>query len=186
MRQILDMPTSLDSENPSTCGFVAKIGFCSEVSNFSQHFQNDDFASGFYQQRRHPQQYPVVAETSKGRCRKTEQRPFFVIASHRVHDGCITDCAIPYMRSDCAAEQENHAANFYSESILNHARITSSARLLAFAHRIVLHSKSIQVAACPYRMLLSATSIPNASKLTRPDICSKVSLKASEVKRPST
>ena len=36
-------------------------------------------------------QYPVVADTSKGRCRKTEQRPFFVIASRRVHDDCITE-----------------------------------------------------------------------------------------------
>lgn len=35
MRQILDMPTSLDIGNPSTCGFVAKIGLCSEVSDFS-------------------------------------------------------------------------------------------------------------------------------------------------------
>lgn len=39
----------------------------------------------------HPRQHPVVAETSKGRCRKTEQRPFFVIASRRVRDDCITE-----------------------------------------------------------------------------------------------
>lgn len=38
-----------------------------------------------------PRQHPVVAETSKGRCRKTEQRPFFVIASRRVRDDCITE-----------------------------------------------------------------------------------------------
>lgn len=43
----------------------------------------------------HPRQHPVVAETSKGRCRKTEQRPFFVIASRRVRDDCITENILP-------------------------------------------------------------------------------------------
>lgn len=120
-----------------------KSGCARRFPVFFQHFRNDDSTSGFYQQRRHPRQHPVVVETSKGRCRKTVQRPFFVIASRRVHDDCITNCIIPCMRSSYAAEQENHAANFYSESILDHARITSSARLLAFAPRIVLCSKSI-------------------------------------------
>ena len=43
-------------------------------------------------------QHPVVAETSKGRCRKTEQRPFFVIASRRVRDDCITGYILPKRR----------------------------------------------------------------------------------------
>lgn len=43
----------------------------------------------------HPRQHPVVANTSKGRCRKTEQRPFFVSASRRVRGGCITGDILP-------------------------------------------------------------------------------------------
>ena len=37
----------------------------------------------------------VVAETSKGRCRKTGQRPFFISASRRVHGDCITRNILP-------------------------------------------------------------------------------------------
>lgn len=43
----------------------------------------------------HPRQHPVVAKTSKGRYRKTEQRPFFVSASRRVRDDCITENILP-------------------------------------------------------------------------------------------
>ena len=41
--------------------------------------------------KRLPRQHPVVADTSKGRCRKTEQRPFFVSASRRIHSDCISE-----------------------------------------------------------------------------------------------
>ena len=44
---------------------------------------------------RHLRQHPLVAETSKGRCRKTGQRPFFVSASRRVHGDCITKNILP-------------------------------------------------------------------------------------------
>lgn len=76
---------------PRPAVLLPKIRLCSEVSDFSPHFRKTRPCIMFScNKKRIPRQHPVVTETSKGRCRKTEQRPFFVIASRRVHGDCIT------------------------------------------------------------------------------------------------
>ena len=57
--------------------------------------ENEALYRVFQRQWRHPRQHPGAAETSKGHCRNTEQRPFFVIASRRVRDDCITERILP-------------------------------------------------------------------------------------------
>lgn len=58
-----------------------------------------------------PRQHPVVAETSKGRCRKTEQRPFFVIASRGVRDGCITENILQRRLSTQLGDNQTRSKN---------------------------------------------------------------------------
>lgn len=85
-------PTRPRFYSSATCGFVSKnrvvLGgfrfFLALPENAALHRE-------LKRKSQHPRQHPVVADTSKGRCRKTEQRPFFVIASRRVHDDCITE-----------------------------------------------------------------------------------------------
>lgn len=77
---------------PRPAVLLAKIELCSEVSDFFLALpENAALHRELKRKSQHPRQHPVVADTSKGRCRKTEQRPFFVIASRRVHDDCITE-----------------------------------------------------------------------------------------------
>lgn len=57
--------------------------------------ENAALHHGLKRKSQHPRQHPVVAKTSKGRCRKTEQRPFFVSASRRVRGDCITGDILP-------------------------------------------------------------------------------------------
>ena len=75
----------------ATCGFVAENGVCSEVSDYPRTSEITTPHRGFWQQCWHPRQHPAVANTSKGRCRKTEQRAFSVSASRRVSGDCIAE-----------------------------------------------------------------------------------------------
>lgn len=121
MTQILDMLTTLSSDNVSTCGFFSWKGRCAQGFRNLPHTSGERFRKcgvkprsgnqtpispfrnlrfccrnsvyarrfpilprtseittphrGFQQQRRHPQQHPVAAETSKGRCRKPNNDP---------------------------------------------------------------------------------------------------------------
>ena len=84
-----DRPTRPLFITIATCGFVGKNQAVFGGFRFSPQFRN------MRKRIRRPEaktpQHPAVADTSKGRCRKTEQRPFFVIASRRIHDDCITE-----------------------------------------------------------------------------------------------
>lgn len=83
-----DQPRSYPS---TTCGFVAKNRVVLGGFRFFPALpENAALHRELKRKSQHPRQHPVVAKTSKGRCRKTEQRPFFVIASRRVLNDCIT------------------------------------------------------------------------------------------------
>ena len=80
----------------TTCGFVTEnLVVLGGFRFFPALPENAALHRELKRQSQHPRQHPVVAETSKGRCRKTEQRPFFVIASRRVRDDCITKNILP-------------------------------------------------------------------------------------------
>ena len=80
----------------ATCGFVAKYRvMLGDFRFFPALPENAALHRELKRKTQHPRQHPVVAKTSKGRCRKTEQRPFFVIASRRVRDDCITGDILP-------------------------------------------------------------------------------------------
>lgn len=72
----------------ATCGFVVKNQGALGEFRFPRTSEIRDEALCPKAKTR---QHPVVADASKGRCRKTEQRPFFVIASRRAHDDCFTE-----------------------------------------------------------------------------------------------
>lgn len=81
-----DRPTKPRFCASATCGFVAKnqvvlggFRFFPALPELKPQTEGSSNSGGIRDNRQHP----VVAETSKGRCRKTEQRPSFVIASRR-------------------------------------------------------------------------------------------------------
>lgn len=80
---------------PRPAVLLLKIGLCSAFSDFSQHFRNDGFTSHVLAAMAASATTSSSRETSKGRCRNTEQRPFFLYASRRVHDDCITGKILP-------------------------------------------------------------------------------------------
>lgn len=87
-----DWPSSPLFYVSTTCGFVGKNRVAlGGFRFFPRPPRYDPLESVFQPRWRHPRQHPVVAETSRGRCRKTGQRPFFVSASRRVHGDCITE-----------------------------------------------------------------------------------------------
>lgn len=80
----------------ATCGFVAENRVAlGDFRFFPALPENAALHRELKRKSQHPRQHPVVAKTSKGRCRKTEQRPFFVIASRRVLNDCITGDILP-------------------------------------------------------------------------------------------
>lgn len=80
----------------ATCGFVAENRVALGGFRFFPALpENAALHRELKRKSQHPRQHPVVAKTSKGRCRKTEQRPFFVSASRRVHGDCITKNILP-------------------------------------------------------------------------------------------
>lgn len=82
-----DRPTRPRFYASATCGFVTEnLVVLGGFRFFPALPENAALHRELKRQSQHPRQHPVVAETSKGRCRKTEQRPFFVIASRRVRD----------------------------------------------------------------------------------------------------
>lgn len=122
MRQIPDMPTTLESGNASTCCFVTKKTGCARrFPGFFQHFRNDDSTSGFYQQRRHPRQHPVVVETSKGRCRKTEHDP----SLSSPHVESTTTASLTAQYPTCAAIAQPNKKIMQQIFILNQSLITA-------------------------------------------------------------
>lgn len=81
---------------PRPAVLLAKIELCSEVSDFFLALpENAALHRELKRKSQHPRQHPVVADTSKGRCRKTEQQPFFASASRRVRGDCITGDILP-------------------------------------------------------------------------------------------
>ena len=80
----------------ATCGFVAENRVALGGFRFFPALpENAALHRELKRKSQHPRQHPVVAKTSKGRCRKTEQRPFFVSASRRVRGDCITGNILP-------------------------------------------------------------------------------------------
>ena len=74
------------------------LRFCSQIGIVLCGFrffpalpENEALYRVFQRQWRHPRQHPGAAETLKGHCRNTEQRPFFVIASRRVRDASLRE-----------------------------------------------------------------------------------------------
>lgn len=91
-----DRPTRPRFYASATCGFVAENRVVLGCFRFFPALpENAALHRELKRKTQHPRQHPVVAKTSKGRCRKTEQRPFFVIASRRVRDDCITGDILP-------------------------------------------------------------------------------------------
>lgn len=80
----------------ATCSFVAEnLVALGDFRFFPTLPENTAPHRELKRKSQHPRQHPVVAKTSKGRYRKTEQRPFFVSASRRVRDDCITENILP-------------------------------------------------------------------------------------------
>ena len=91
-----DRPTRPRFYASATCGFVTEnLVVLGGFRFFPALPENAALHRELKRQSQHPRQHPVVAETSKGRCRKTEQRPLFVIASRRVRDDSITENILP-------------------------------------------------------------------------------------------
>lgn len=93
------------------CGFVAKIRLCSASLDFSRTSEIRGPAKRVLATLAASAQHPVVTETSKGRCRKTEQRPFFVIASRRVRNGCITENILQRRLSTQLGDNQTRSKN---------------------------------------------------------------------------
>lgn len=91
-----DRPTKPQFCASATCGFVAEnLAVLGGFRFFPALPENTALHRELKRKSQHPRQHPVVAKTSKGRCRKTEQRPFFVSASRRVRGDCITGDILP-------------------------------------------------------------------------------------------
>lgn len=91
-----DRPTRPRFCASATCGFVAENRVAlGGFRLFPALPENAALHRELKRKSQHPRQHPVVAKTSKGRCRKTEQRPFFVSASRRARGDCITGDILP-------------------------------------------------------------------------------------------
>lgn len=72
----------------ATCGFVGKNRVVLDAFRFPRTSENRDKS---HCSKAKTRQHPVVANTSKVRCRKTEQQSFFVSAPRRIRGNCITE-----------------------------------------------------------------------------------------------
>lgn len=77
--------------HPRPAVLLVKTRACSEISDFSPHFRNNDSASRVLATKAASATTSSSRDYIKGPLPETEQRPFFVSASRRVRGDCITE-----------------------------------------------------------------------------------------------